>query len=162
MLRIIFLDVDGVLNNRKSMQLAQAPIEGELPIHPPGPLGFLFTVDPEAVTRFREVVEELDLKIVLSSTWRFHPTAIQTAFKWCGWENPPFIGSTPRNVPDGVKDNRGNQIQAWIDQNLQNKPHQFVIVDDDSDIHQNTRFVQTDHELGLTEENCNHIRMLFK
>lgn len=56
-MNVVFLDVDGVLNNRKSMIVAH-----EQGLHPPGPLGNMFTVDPEAVARFRALVERLDLK----------------------------------------------------------------------------------------------------
>lgn len=148
-MNVVFLDVDGVLNNRKSMIVAH-----EQGLHPPGPLGNMFTVDPEAVARFRALVERLDLKIVVSSTWRFHPHALKTALNWCGWEKPPIIANTDR---DGPK--RGNEIGRWLDQQMMLHVDPVVksycIIDDDSDMlpEQMENFVKTDNVTGLTDEN---------
>lgn len=157
-MKVIMLDVDGVLNTRKSMEAANT----ELPIHPPGPLGMVFTVDPDCVTLLRKIVEELDLKIVLSSTWRHHPHAFQTAMNWVGWETVPFIGRTPRTAQNVYEHyERGSEIQEWLNQHPD--VEKYCIIDDDTyDIYQIDRLVHTEHEIGLTEAHIQQIRKLMK
>jgi len=120
-MRVLFLDVDGVLNNTRSMVLAS---QGGL--HPAGPLGKMFTVDRHCVRRLRAVVEELDLRIVVSSTWRRHPRALDTALLWADNWRAPIIGKTATSY-----DKRGEQIAAWCRENRLG-PQDFVIVDDDT------------------------------
>lgn len=149
--------MDGVLNNRRALELAEA----DPPIHPPGPLGMVFTVDPECVARLRALVEELDLKIVLSSTWRHHPHAFQTAMDWAGWPDIPFIGRTPRRAQEVLKHYvRGSEIAEWLGQH---KVESFCIVDDSvHDIHQTERLVRTETEVGLTDTHIQQIRELMR
>lgn len=92
----------------------------------------------------RQCVEKNDLKIVVSSTWRFHPHALRTALSWCGWDDPPIIGATDR---DG--NNRGEQIKRWVQEY---KPTSYVILDDIDSTMQPVigRLVKTDPEVGLT------------
>ena len=155
--KIIFLDVDGVLNNRNSMNLANGEDGKPTGNHPPGPLGFMFTVDKTCVQLLRNLVENHDLKIVVSSTWRFHPHALSTALEWCGWSNPPIIGKTDREG-----NHRGMQIQRWLDQH-KDQVSEWAIIDDDSqDIHQKDHFVHTKHEVGLTSEHILQLRNILK
>jgi hypothetical protein len=128
--KVLFLDMDGVLNNRRAMW--RAKFYGE---HPEGKMGQVFTVDPLLVAKLRAVVEELDLKIVVSSTWRHHMRYVFGALAWAGWDKPPIIG---RTTTDYGK--RGEQIAAWL---LQNDVEAYAILDDDEyDIHQKDRLVK--------------------
>jgi len=138
--KIIFLDIDGVLNTPKNMMDAI-----EKGIFPKGNIP-MQTVSKDCVRRLRNIVEITDAKIVISSTWRMTMNAVWRAFAWCGWDNPPIIGKT------GVGNSRGMEIEDWL------KKHpvkNFVIIDDDdSDIHQKEHLVQTQNEIGLTDEDC--------
>lgn len=148
--RLLFLDIDGVLGNRKSMNASN---EG---IHPPGPLGMCFTVDPDCVARLRKIVEELDIQLVISSTWRHHTAAIVRAFEWCGWYDAPILGGTSL-----VYAPRGQQIADWLKQYGKSTDVWAIVDDDTQDIHQKDRLVRTEHELGLTDDDVIALRNLF-
>jgi hypothetical protein len=140
-MKVIFLDMDGVLNNRKSLTAA-----ANNAIFPTGNATF-HTVDPDCVNRLRKLVEATDAKIVVSSTWRMFMDEVYRAFNWCDWKDVPIIGRT------GKFGARGAEIDAWLKSNPE--VTQYVILDDDSfDIHQKTHFVKTEHELGLTDDDC--------
>ena len=166
--RIVFLDIDGVLNNAATMQ---AP----------------FTMDPLNVQPLMQLFDEIeDLaigaepKLVISSSWRHGPEAswdwnIRQAFANAGWADPPIIARTPdlgddgpsgttSAGPDGPSQNaevvtpggRGAEIRAWLHDNFGEDFTEhvvFAIVDDD--IHdmldeQLPFVVKCDSETGLT------------
>lgn len=140
-MKVIFLDIDGVLNNRKSMN--DAFNNG---IFPTGN-AMMHTVDPDCVDRLKKFVETTGASIVVSSTWRIFMDEVHRAFKWCKWEDAPIIGRT------GKFGARGLEIDEWLKHNPQ--VTKYVIFDDDSfDIHQKTKLVKTAHEVGLTDEDC--------
>jgi phosphoglycolate phosphatase-like HAD superfamily hydrolase len=153
--RVLFLDVDGVLNNRKSMIAAS---EGK---HPPGEVSHL-TMDPDAVALLQEVVSDLGIELVLSSVWRMSMIGVaktSRVMRWAGWKGrPPFIG-----VTDEIGRHRGTQIQRWLDARSDIEDIEYVIVDDDSDMlpSQMHRFVHTNNIDGLTKEKAKEIRDLF-
>lgn len=155
---VVFLDVDGVLNNIRAMIFAHYGL------CPPGPLGNMFTVDRNCVIKLRELVEKYKLKIVVSSTWRFHPHALVTALEWCNWFNPPIIGKTDRDGPYKPVDNepwgRGAQIDRWLAEN-QAIVNNYVILDDDiTDIHQKDHLVATKTQDGLQTEHIKQIKVI--
>ena len=153
MIRLLFLDVDGVLNSRATYELSNQGI------HPPGPLGMVFTVCKDAVARLRALVEELDVKIVLSSTWRYHPHAFDTAMKWCGWD-VELLGKTPRHADC----QRGDEIAHWLEEYCEANPGvevRYAIVDDSiDDIWQASHLVRTRTETGLLDEHIAQLRAL--
>lgn len=154
--RIIFLDIDGVLNNRESM-MRQTSLS-------------VFSVSAECAARLRSVVDELDIKLVLSSTWRFRGDSrkqglgfwrAKDALLDVGWSHAPFIGYTDDLVRQGLVRQRGDECNAWIEKN--GRPgDRFVAVDDDGDF---DRFVgtlvKTQHEPGLVDEDVEKIRLAF-
>lgn len=140
-MKVVFLDIDGVLNNRKS--LTAAATNG---IFPTGNATF-HTVDPECVARLRKLIETTGASIVVSSTWRMFMDEVHRALEWCGWKDAPIIGRT------GNFGSRGIEIDTWLKHNPD--VTQYVILDDDSfDIHQKTHLVKTMHEAGLTDDDC--------
>lgn len=155
--KIIFLDVDGVLNNRASVNLAVDEEGKPTGNHPPGPLGFMFTVDKTCVQLLRDLVETHNLKIVVSSTWRFHPHALITALEWCDWTNPPIIGKTDREG-----NNRGLQIQRWLEQNKDHVDTWAILDDSIDDIHQVDHIVHTDTAIGLTSEHIQQLKTILQ
>jgi Swiss Army Knife RNA repair-like protein len=127
-MNIIFLDFDGVLNDRK--WLSQEGTRDD--------------VDPERVRLLNWLVRATDAKIVISSTWRILHTIdeLRTILDRAG-----FIGEVLDITPGGGGV-RGPQIQAWIDTNQ--FKGQFVILDDDSDMeHLMGKLVKTKFERGL-------------
>lgn len=148
-MKIIFLDIDGVLNNEDSDIVYLPPTS-----HCSG--GFYC---PELVTLFNTIVEETQAKIVLSSTWRLGLSIkqVQELLQEMG------ISGEVVGVTDHIWDRhifRGNEIYKWIRDNesLIGKYYDYtdyLILDDDSDMlyWQRNNFVQTNGLKGLTESN---------
>ena len=142
-MKIIFLDVDGVLNNNDTDTR--------------NPLGYI-GVDDTLCQRLRDIVAATGAKIVLSSAWRTAPRALPYLWEHCG-PTVECIGETPY-YPAGI---RGDEIQEWLDQNADRlKVNRFIILDDREDMGRVLdRLVHTDYEVGLTEEDVKFaIKML--
>lgn len=130
-MKIIFLDVDGVLN----FQNSQSKIEDE------------------KVKLLKHIVNETNAQIVLSSDWRYWLNTddedvdllIRTLSKY-GME---IISSTPI-TKHGY---RGAEIYQWINEWQGDAISKFVILDDKNDIKPYMdRLVQTDFDCGLTNK----------
>ncbi len=124
-MKVIFLDIDGVLNNYDTL----------------GPLGLGW--EPSLVKILKRIVKETEAKIVLSSAWRIlkNNCRIITDDMKIG-----FIDKTPQDFKT-----RGSEIQGWLDNNP--RVDRFVILDDASDMeHLMPHLLQTDGEFGLTDE----------
>jgi hypothetical protein len=135
-MRILFLDIDGVLNS--SFYLHGKPRKTWPFEH----------IDPAAVQLLNKVVRETDCKIVISSSWRIIlPYWVLRMVLACrGFEFAShIIDQTPRHGFD----NRGMEIQAWL--NKRPDVSRFVIVDDDMDMaHLMPKLVKTSWHSGLT------------
>lgn len=147
---IIFLDMDGVINSGDMRdELLQDP---EL-------------YCPRLVTILNGLNRIPDVKIVLSSTWRFKfDTAdkVNTLFKQIGIELG-CIGVTPTGGQC-----RGLEIDRWIKDNVEVDYwiyKRYAIIDDDGDmlLSQADNFFHVDHSVGITENViyrvCNHFRV---
>ena len=133
-MKVIFLDIDGVLN---------LCYEGR------DEYGSFF--HPHLVDNLRLLIEKTGAKIVISSTWRFSGLTIMKEM-WEKRELPgEVIGVTP-NFMAHYKTTlcRGKEIDAYLEENKDIE--RYVILDDDSDMepHQMDNFVMTsenrDHE----------------
>jgi hypothetical protein len=62
-MKVIFLDIDGVLNCNKTTN----------------PRGLPFVVDRRLLARFRRLLDRTGAKVVLSSTWRYDPAGLFSA-----------------------------------------------------------------------------------
>lgn len=159
MRRILFLDIDGVLNNRESMMRTDVSI---------------FRVDKACSLRLRNLVNELGIKLVLSSTWRKGGGANgRSDGVWrardaineaCGWA-PLFIGFTPdlssQRDPSGLWLGRGEECNEWI-RHYGQSGDVYAAVDDDCDFDAFVgTLIRTNHEPGLTDADCDKIRQVF-
>jgi hypothetical protein len=141
-MKVIFLDIDGVLCNHESIAAgykARTCAEQD----PYGP-------HVDCVAALNRVIEQTGAFIVLSSTWRkagdAHKRMPLTLKRW-GVEGT-MIGCTPFWSYDV---HRGAEIRRWIE-TVRTPVTSFVILDDDSDMGNLThRLVKTDHIVGLTE-----------
>jgi len=145
-MKLIFLDVDGVLNS-----IGRAKMQGPFNYTARG-------INPLALSMLRELCERTAAKIVISSTWRNSIGSSVDWWKGCfaahGWEHPqaPVIGLTP-SLSKGF---RGDEISEFL-VNLQKDCNpktsiSYVIFDDDSDFHPGQPLIKVDGEHGLTWE----------
>jgi len=140
-MKVVFLDIDGVLNSIRFMQTARESWNVADP---------KTMIDPEAVKLLNIIAAPDDARIVISSTWRrlWTPAEIARAMAIRGFVYlHKVIGATPR-----VWGPRAEEIRAWLAK-MQRRPAGFVILDDDSDAADaglQDHFVQTNVQIGLT------------
>jgi hypothetical protein len=113
-MKLLFLDVDGVLNNLEVLSACRSS----------DPLG------DTHLKLLKILVAATDCNIVISSTWRLFPESLESlkiAFE--EHEIPLWIGCTP--VLQGVP--RSQEILSWLKSNL-SVDSIAVGIDDDEDI----------------------------
>lgn len=135
MRKILFLDIDGVVNNRETMRKYTHR----------GCTG----IDPELAFIVGKIKLYTDCEVVLSSSWRHIPENHEVIKQ----QVCDFIDITP-SCCAGI---RGVEIYQWISKNIKwddRKTLNYAILDDDSDmlLWQKDHFFQTDGMIGITEE----------
>lgn len=134
-MKILFLDIDGVLNSRRTAVACNGY-----------PYDFsdeeMERFDPIAIKLIRKLCKETGCSVVLSSDWRFSFTAHHTANAL----DLPIIDTTP--ILQNSK--RGCEINAWLSDHPE--VTHYAIVDDNNWMlpEQQCNFVQTNEEFGLT------------
>ena len=143
-MKLIFLDVDGVLNTHKTIrQLACCP---EIKF-----------VDTRKVLRLREIVERTGAKIVLSSTWRFG--AMPDAFFLEREALHELVAEFKRLrcplwfdiTPYFAQAKRWQEINGWL---MNHDIEDFIILDDVGEELKPfaDKLILTDPRQGLTKE----------
>ena len=140
-IRIIFLDIDGVVNShRKTREVYEQT-------HKPHS-NFNNPFDERCMQILKEIVEETDSYLVITSTWRKYEEGrkkLTEAFHEYDLDYR-IIGYTPV-----LNKQRGEEIKAFLDSLT--IPVEYVIIDDDSDMEELIEhLVKTDIEIGLSEE----------
>lgn len=140
-MKVLFLDIDGVLNNDiyKDQNL-------------PYPLS---EFDPACVRCVNKIIEETGCEVVLSSDWRFTPE-VNTILRKAGLAKDLY-GATPYLL--GVA--RGYEIQRYLNEHPEIS--NYAILDDiDQMLYvQRPHFAKTDCYFGITvEETEKVIRIL--
>jgi hypothetical protein len=130
-MKIIFLDIDGVLNCRKT----------------PNPRKLPYVVDPKLLSRFKRLLERTGAKVVLSSTWRYDPAGLFSARHW----GIPFIDVTP----DMPKRPRCSEILAWL--KAHPKVKRYAVIDDEDDELDELPLFQPSAATGLTQKIANGV-----
>jgi len=147
--KILFLDIDGVLNSDKYYEIYRKS-----------------DIDPDTI----ELINSLDisdLKIVISSSYgEDGVNLLKDVLKF------PIIGYIKHYSINYDWICRGNDIIKWLLDNgyyasvhSSNEPDvKYCILDDDDDIlfSQKNLFVQTDRKIGLTEKDINKIKNILK
>lgn len=146
-MKIIFLDIDGVLNNHHSLGLNR---------YIPTPLILNERVShhlsPWCMHCLNEIIEKTNAKVVVSSTWRLGETTerLQAILNFYGFKGE-VIGRTPYFTFSDSR--RGDEIQHYISFDLEEDLESFVIIDDDSDMKHLLKFlVKTDATNGLNKK----------
>ena len=144
-MKIIFLDIDGVLNHEewydKVVTSKIKPINQDL--------------DPSSIGKINRIISLTDAKIVLSSSWRVDSNCSTTLYK-SGLFKDSIIDKTPY-IRHDENHMRGFEIQKWLDETGY-KISSYVIIDDDKDMldSQMNNFIQTSRWTGITDEDVDN------
>lgn len=131
-MKLLFLDVDGVLNHDK-LDWTNAP----------------FVLDPACVERLKRIVTVTRTAVVLSSTWRLSDGGI--AILQAALAPVVFLGATPVHGGMMHRALRCREIREFMEER---PAERWAVLDDDWDADLNDgSFFQTSFEAGgLTEE----------
>ena len=147
-MKVLFLDIDGVLNNWPTNKRWSE--QGK----------YILQIDEECIARVNRIVKETTCKVVISSIWRHNkrdfPTLEDLAayFKKFGATFDLF-DETPRDK----NEIRGKEIQMWLDKNP--GVESIVILDDDGGMGLFIPYwVKTSMETGITEGHVNQAVLL--
>ena len=160
-MKIIFLDIDGVMNSRESL-LALRKGTNLKEISDMNP-------HPHHVNILNHIIDQTGAKVVISSVWRHRNTPFML---WRLLAAYGFKGEVLDKTPRYSDLRRGDEIAIWL--NLQQRLHKrykgdnnlfyrnyqepiesFVILDDSSDMQELIEFlVQTKSETGLLMEHA--------
>lgn len=152
-MKVLFLDIDGVLNSREWYLFNKDEIALES--------GLMYRhqeeLDPKACALVEELCVEFNLAIVISSTWRrLHSLSeIQKMFATRGL-SAPIIGATPQ-LRSGY---RGQEVDEWLYEHP-GVTH-YVILDDDGDFGPHQPLVKTDNEYGVCYRDIDKARKYLK
>lgn len=145
-MKVIFLDIDGCLNNQVMYERKENTMLGNIG-------GVL---DKLCIANLNNITDRTGAKIVISSTWRLDDACVDY-LKQSGVTGE-IIGATP--WLDGKYYVRGNEILAWIQQNQgYGNFNSYAIIDDFDDMlySQRNNFFWCDPYSGLTPELSNKI-----
>lgn len=117
MKRVIFLDVDGVLNSLQYFDKCRASGVDEND-----------DIDNECMMILKTIVDRSGADIVLSSTWRRIPQLRDRLVERLARYGLSIIGDTPTIYGK----ERGDEIKQWLDGHSEYES--FIILDDDSDM----------------------------
>ena len=153
MRKIIFLDIDGVLNTKEwhSRMTKDTPKDE---------YGYAF--DPVTVKNLAHIIDKTGADIVISSSWKFYGVAKLRKM----WEirNLPgtILDITPNTISEEMLLNanleefqlgvcRGNEIKEWLSRH-KHEVSNYVIIDDFDDMlpEQEDHAVLTDSLIGIT------------
>lgn len=140
MKRVIFLDVDGVLNNESTREQI-------------GSLGGAYAkctgIDKRLLKLFLDWLKGKPIELVLSSTWRIH-SGHKRALRQAGLD---WIGETPN------RGYRGREVEEWL---RDNPADAYAILDDIQQFfpYQHKHFVQTSYIHGLRAKNLKKVESI--
>ena len=139
---VIFLDVDGVLNNDLTKDLT-----------PIGSIG----VDDENLAQLKHLIDKTKADIVLTSDWRFDKDAVNYLNKRLSEHNLTLYDKI---AISHNYEHRGKEIKAWLQQH--SDVRSFVIIDDlcfpDFEKYRfSERLIKTDAKYGLRKEDVDTV-----
>ena len=141
-LRIVFLDIDGVLlTGRYSFRAGQ-------------PGGAKRPADPEAVSALNQILSQTGAVIVVSSTWRLDYTLAEMTDALRRWG---VAGLVLDQTPEAAGAVRGEEIRAWLAHTAETGRFvidSYVILVDEDEDGSSDRLVQTRFEEGLTMDHA--------
>ena len=143
--KIIFLDIDGVLNTEHYQGLLQyqgKPWQDEY--------GAFF--DPKAVKQLKRIIDATDADIVIESSWKYLGLDAMKEL----WEVRNLPGTIIDITPSLLGKNKGVEIASWLSKYAK-QDIRYVIIDDEYVIldSQLPHFILTNPYEGITEEQAN-------
>lgn len=161
MSKILFLDIDGVLNTERQhdycVERGIAPVDG-----------FGYAFDPEAVANLARIVEQTGADIVISSSWKCWGLSTMQRM----WANRGLPGKIIDITPNSASDEmllsvdldmmlpavKGSEIKEWL-ATSGSQVTCYAILDDQFDMlpEQQPNFVQTDPRVGITEDDASSV-----
>mgnify|MGYP001378568217 CR=1 FL=1 len=145
-MKIIFLDIDGVLKTKQGLRRAFARHGRFIPD----------LLDDQAVRNLNRLIQATGAKIVITSTWRYGETitSLQQILNKKG-----ILGTVIGKSPElgGMSDlpthniSRGQEIDRWLEEHTEKI--NYVIIDDDNNLtpHQLPFAVICETENGLAD-----------
>jgi len=163
-MKVIFLDIDGVLNHeiwfkgwKEYKELCGGIVDHEK----------RRWFDPRCVALVNRLTDETNAKIVLSSTWRqgVPVNDLKELLKGVGITGE-LIDKTPKIYPPagiGGSLPRGFEIQTWL-KKTKETIESYVILDDDSDmlLEQSSNFIKIDTYCGITYNTVTRAKEILK
>ena len=162
-MKILFLDIDGVLNSSSSFE------KGHCEYIRFGKDYYYQQFCPNSKKLINYLIDKYNLSIVISSTWRHDGVERLRQI----WELEQMSGHILDITPCSELGFRGLEIAQWLENkgfyNINNSKEgqkqimeksrieQYIIIDDDSDMtyDQRNHFIQTSFKTGFTIESFN-------
>lgn len=157
-MKVIFLDIDGVLNSGDYMNATHIlnHKHGVEEVVCSDEYGHTF--DPRCVLYLDHILRETGAKLVISSTWRYSGLKIMQEM-WAARNLPgeviditPLRSEVDPEIEERFYDpraGRGYEIQDWLERN---QVESYVILDDDSDMISHQPLVKCPNRFGITYE----------
>jgi hypothetical protein len=134
-MKVLFTDIDGVLNCRKTSNPRKLP----------------YIVDKGLLKRFTDLVRATDVTVVLSSTWRYDPAGLFSAKYW----GIPFQDV----LPDMPGRPRRDEVTSWLSEHP--NVTRYAVLDDQDDELDGLPLFQPSARYGLTNEICTGLKQYF-
>lgn len=125
-MKIIFLDIDGVLNKSDKD-----------------------SIDQELLSILKTIIKETNAKIVLSSTRRLYKDSKAIVKKTLGKKDIKILSCTPKV---GDSKNRSLEIKEWLKKHSNIKNYAIIDNRKDAGFYMQDNFFKTDPKVGLTYE----------
>lgn len=148
-MKVIFLDIDGVLNSAEWDRHIQSFPYGAR-------FNSCYLLSQEMILRLQDIVCQTGTNIVLISSWRWEPRAFNALIKQ--------LNLYHLSIEDIADDSytRTDEVKNWLKQHSYLHVTSYVIVDDyddgfSKDEELSCHYVQPSYEHGLTDEKAAEI-----
>lgn len=125
-MKVIFFDIDGVLNCDRT----------------PNPRKFPYVVDKRLLRRFKALLQKTKAKAVMASTWRVDPVGLAAARLF----GIPFFDV----CPDRPNSARAKEVLLWLKQHPE--VTRYAVIDDEDDGLDALPLFQPSSKKGLTPD----------